>query len=148
MNEMTPERFEALLAAYGADPARWPAAERGAAQAFAERARGAPMLARERRLDALLAAAGTPAPADEALLTRLLAVPGQGRPRGFLAGVTRDVRAFLAPRALAGELAALAAALLAGLWLGASSGTAEAEAVDLTAYVLGGEMELLEEERP
>lgn len=31
---MSPERMQDILEAYGADPARWPAAERDAAQAF------------------------------------------------------------------------------------------------------------------
>ena len=34
-DEMDPQRFEALIAAYGATPARWPEEERMAADAFA-----------------------------------------------------------------------------------------------------------------
>ena len=32
---MNPERFAVLVDAYGADPSRWPAGERAAAEAFA-----------------------------------------------------------------------------------------------------------------
>lgn len=41
MSEMTPGRFAEILAAYGAEPRRWPDAERGAAQAFLRMAPGA-----------------------------------------------------------------------------------------------------------
>ena len=36
---MTPERFHQIVEAYGADPRRWPSAERAAGQAWAQRHR-------------------------------------------------------------------------------------------------------------
>jgi anti-sigma factor RsiW len=54
-DEMDPERFEALIAAYGATPARWPEEERAAAEAFARRdPRAARLLADADKIDALL----------------------------------------------------------------------------------------------
>jgi anti-sigma factor RsiW len=54
-DEMDPERFEALIAAYGATPARWPEEERAAAEAFARRdPRAADLLRQADAIDALL----------------------------------------------------------------------------------------------
>lgn len=69
--DMTPERLEAILSAYGAQPARWPEEEREACEALiarSERARAA--LAEAAHLDRLLDAA-PPAPAADALAARL-----------------------------------------------------------------------------
>lgn len=59
---MTPERFNALISAYGADARRWPESERAAAQAFmATEPEGArAVLVEADGLDALLHAAPTP----------------------------------------------------------------------------------------
>jgi hypothetical protein len=75
-------RFEHLLAAYGADFTRWPAAERGAAEAFARAhaAEVAAMIADARALDAALAAAKTPPQASAALAARVLAAAPRARP--------------------------------------------------------------------
>lgn len=56
---MTEERFHQILSAYGANPDRWPAAERAQAQAFAaaNRASLAAALALEASLDDLLGSA-------------------------------------------------------------------------------------------
>lgn len=53
---MTQERFLEILEAYGADPARWPEAEREAAQAYADAHPDlvAQAIETERQLDALL----------------------------------------------------------------------------------------------
>ncbi|MFI4975084.1 MAG: hypothetical protein ACHP84_11145 [Caulobacterales bacterium] len=53
---MNQDRFEALIAAFGADPRRWPAGERAAARAFEEAHPqiAARVAATERTLDALL----------------------------------------------------------------------------------------------
>lgn len=60
-------RFEAILDAYGADPRRWPDAERDAARDFARTdARGAALLAAAADLDALIDLPA-PAPASDAL---------------------------------------------------------------------------------
>lgn len=61
---MTERRFARLITAYGADPERWPEAERAAARDWAARHPEArPDLEAERRLDALLDLAAPP-PAD------------------------------------------------------------------------------------
>src|SRR5438132_90969 len=67
------ERFEALARAYGGDLARWPAAERAAAQvlAAAEPGRSAAVLAVEAALDRMLDAAPASRP-DAALVGRVL----------------------------------------------------------------------------
>jgi len=55
MTDMTPERFRAIVAAYGAEAQRWPDSERAAALAFAAKdARAAAWLEEERGLDAML----------------------------------------------------------------------------------------------
>src|SRR5690606_29901660 len=91
---MTPERFETLIAAYGADPRRWPEAEREAALAFAEGdPRAQTALAAERRLDALLDRAEAPRAAPE-LVARFAATPRRER------------------LSIAGQAAALAAAIV------------------------------------
>lgn len=68
---MDKARFEAITAAYGAEPRRWPAAERAAAEAYA--AREGVDLSGARALDALLDAAPAPAPANDLLAARILA---------------------------------------------------------------------------
>lgn len=72
---MTRERFEQILEAHGADPARWPAAERAAAAAFAERPEAAALLSEAAALDALLDGAETPPPGE--LLQRRIIKAGQ-----------------------------------------------------------------------
>ncbi|ARP80138.1 hypothetical protein CAL12_04385 [Bordetella genomosp. 8] len=71
---MTPERFQAIVQAYGADARRWPEAERAGAQAWAS---GHPVAA-----DAILAAAApldawldgdTVSPPDRSLFDRIVA---------------------------------------------------------------------------
>ncbi len=52
---MTPERFRAIIEAYGAEPQRWPATERAAAEDFARGSLEAnALLLREAELDDLL----------------------------------------------------------------------------------------------
>ncbi len=81
-------RFEGLLDAYGAEPRRWPADRRAAAEALLARSSDArALLAAARRLDALLdTAPAEPAPAH--LIGRVLAAAPQPRPRrdGWFAG--------------------------------------------------------------
>lgn len=69
---MTEERFFQILEAYGADPSRWPEAEREAAEAFAAAHRPAVEAAMlgEARLDALLGPAAADVP--ELLERRIL----------------------------------------------------------------------------
>lgn len=55
MSEMDLNRFESLVAAYGATPSRWPAEERDAAEAFARTdPRASALLAEADRIDTLL----------------------------------------------------------------------------------------------
>lgn len=69
---MTPDRFVQLLDAYGADIARWPAAERAAAQALARAAPAALQAAQDEAaaLDALLATHSV-APPEPALAAHI-----------------------------------------------------------------------------
>jgi hypothetical protein len=68
---MDKARFDAILAAYGADPRRWPADERAQAEAFAAHAGAA--VGEARALDAALDLAPGPAPASDLLAARILA---------------------------------------------------------------------------
>lgn len=110
MTTMTPQRFAQIVNAYGADPRRWPEAERGSACAFAA---AYPELAQPRleaaaALDACLAA-DTIEPASRTLQRRIVEsalVPGRRRTVG-----TRPTRWWLPGAALAG---AGVAGLIAG----------------------------------
>ena len=79
-------RFEGLLDAYGAEPRRWPADRRAAAEALLARSSEARALqAAARRLDALLdAAPAEPAPAH--LIGRVIAAAPAPRRTGRFAG--------------------------------------------------------------
>ena len=105
-DDMTTERFAALLDAYGADPARWPDAERAGARTLLERSAEA----RARRdaaaaLDVLLDRAETAQPSP-ALAERILAQA----PRVARAKVVRL-------RARVAAVVGLAAAASLALWL-------------------------------
>jgi hypothetical protein len=76
-NEMTLERLREIVEAYGASPARWPQAERLAAEGLASSSREAQALVADAaRFDALLDMAPAEAP-SAALTERLMAA----RPR-------------------------------------------------------------------
>lgn len=137
---MTFEKFETLAAAHGGALARWPRAERAAAErllAQSDAARAA--LAEAAALDAVLDAAA-PAPAMSARLTaRILADAAEcAAPRP--AAQTRRQggwRAWLGRLSTAALIPAPAcAAALFGLWLGYAAPEAIAEAAELA---LGGE---------
>lgn len=73
---MTPERFRQIVASYGAEPHRWPADERDAAQAFLhgnDEARA--LLDREAGLDRMLGGYRVE-PAGSALVARVVASAG------------------------------------------------------------------------
>jgi hypothetical protein len=117
--DVTMERLAALLDAYGAQPARWPAAEREAAEALIARSDAArDAFAEAARLDAALDAAAPPPPADR-LAFRLRAL----MPRretvvtpAAMPAVRRRAAAWLAsPLARA---AAVAFAVLGGVGIG------------------------------
>ncbi|WP_114809070.1 hypothetical protein [Paraburkholderia kururiensis] len=71
---MTPERFRAIVEAYGAEPRRWPASERADAQAWAagHRAEADALLAQQSSLDTWLES-HVVAPPDHALYERVIA---------------------------------------------------------------------------
>lgn len=104
---MTPERFSELLAAYGADPRRWPAVERSAA--VREIARAGPALAEATALDRILAQSATPsvsAALRRSVLARLQAQPASNHLRE--ASVTRwRLAAGLGAACACGALSAL-----------------------------------------
>ncbi|MDR3513220.1 MAG: hypothetical protein P4L73_16410 [Caulobacteraceae bacterium] len=119
---MDHQRFEQLVAAYGADPARWPAQER----AEAERLVAGADLAEARALDAALDAFRVEAP-SLALRQRILATAP--RPRGgrlFKPGGFRPSGVFwLSGASLA---AACAVGVIAGVSLGGALATTSAQA--------------------
>jgi hypothetical protein len=81
---MTGGRFEAILDAYGADPRRWPAAERAAALAFAAANPSAPaLLAAAADLDGAIhmtAPDAAAAPLREAIVASAKMTPRRRRP--------------------------------------------------------------------
>ena len=94
---MKAERFQAIVEAYGANPARWPEAERDAALAWADQAgeTAQAMLAEARALDLGLAGYTAPLPDatafDRALKGAEAALTPVPRSRGFrLPGFGRD----------------------------------------------------------
>lgn len=108
---MNRNRFDALIEAYGADPARWPAERRGEAQAFAAAPEAAASLHAERTLDRLLDAYQAEAP-SQALRQRILArAPSRRAVRGW-----RPTGAFWISGA--GLAAACAAGVIVGVSLG------------------------------
>jgi hypothetical protein len=82
---MTPERFRAIVDAYGADPRRWPVGEREAASAWAEahRSEADAVLAQAAQLDTWLAADAVEAP-DPALAERVIDSAPVRRPPRWL----------------------------------------------------------------
>jgi hypothetical protein len=118
---MTAERFIQIVEAYGADPARWPEAERAAAQAFADAHPqiAADALAAEAALDAMLGEAeAVPSDLLERRIMKRLPVPAAA-PRWQVP-------------------AAAAAALLVGAFIGFASGaltvTDGAQTAETTLY--------------
>jgi hypothetical protein len=110
---MTPARFESLIAAYGADPARWPAAERAAAEALL--ARAPELRARTAQAAALDTALDRwPSPAPPALDAEQLAARVSAMPQGRVVAFRPRRRA----AALWPNAAGLAAAALAGFLIG------------------------------
>lgn len=120
-------RFRAIVEAYGADAALWPASERNQAKAFLMKNLAAQKI-REggARLDATLNVLPAPEAADAALIKRMATIPhlerksASGNPAqttfgDFLKGLF-PARAFV-PQGLG---LALAGAL--GIWLGVNSG--------------------------
>ncbi|MGQ0663552.1 MAG: hypothetical protein ACT4P2_08190 [Pseudomonadota bacterium] len=135
---MNLDRFQALLDAYGADPARWPGGERQAAlslvrESAACRQRLAAALALDRLLDdpALARAAERARPALEAgALARAIAATPHRR-GGSLAAAAPGWRIAVGWPNFAGLAAAAAAGFIVG-WFGLAGGLGiEREAADL-----------------
>lgn len=104
---LSPQRFADLLAAHGADPRRWPLAERAAALALLAASPEARRQQHEAaRLDALLDAWQPPAPAPDLRLRLLRAAPLAQRAESLLHRLWRELGGWrLAAPALAGALA-------------------------------------------
>src|SRR5690349_13576018 len=128
-------RFEALLDAYGAEPRRWPADRRAAAEALLKRSPEAQALhATAQRLDALIdTAPAEPAPAH--LIGRVIAAAPQPRARsGWFGGLLKPV-------------AGLAFAAVLGLALGTfvspfDTGSGEIADTDTVSLAIGDVPEL------
>lgn len=77
------DRFKALAAAYGGQPARWPEAERAEAEALIASAPDAcaAVLADETKLDGLLDRWGAPAPSADLRASVLAGAPVKGAAR-------------------------------------------------------------------
>lgn len=120
-SDMDMQRLEVLLDAYGADPARWPAAERAAALALlaADPAAQA-WLEQARRLDRALDAL-PPAPAPAGNLAACIRAAAQQRDAGPAAPKPIPVPAN-SNRPAWRFPAALVASALFGLWLGFATG--------------------------
>src|SRR5262249_23203027 len=126
---MTPERFATIVDAYGADPERWPNAERASALALLERSHeGGTLRAAAGALDALL----DPAPA---------AVPDPGLERRVLARAPSGGVTPLRPKRRLVPVAAVALAAAASLAVWMVRRPAPAPALDPSIVVELGEYE-------
>ncbi|MGE0004953.1 MAG: hypothetical protein AB7S92_05130 [Parvibaculaceae bacterium] len=111
-------RLAEVLAAYGADPARWPATERDRLMALAETEPG--LLAEAREIDRVLARAVTP-PVPAGAAARLLARAREERPQATVIPLDR-ARARRRPSIWSwGAAAALAASFGVGIFLGTTN---------------------------
>jgi hypothetical protein len=130
---MTPERFIALVEAYGADRRRWPEAERTAAEAFAAAHPevAGPALAAADDLDAVLHRSPTPQ-VSAALRGRVIAA-ASAAPRAGRRWINRLGLVFGA-----GWAAAAAAGVVAGVMLtGHVTADVQADAVLYQASLTG-----------
>jgi hypothetical protein len=134
-------RFRRLIAAYGADPARWPPGQRGRAEALLARSPTArALLAEAQAFDSLLLADAKP-PADEqlaaAIMARTIDVPQERAPAPARAVALEWSLSRLWPQAVG-----LAAAAVLGLVVGWADllpgNIAGGEAIDLSDLVAGG----------
>ena len=124
------ERLLAVIDAHGADPARWPAAERASLEALARSPGVARQLAEARALDAVLAKSLTPVAAELGhLKARILAGADSRNKLAQRPAMPRSVTTLSDRRRMPGTqrlraawpaAAALAASLLIGAFFGAS----------------------------
>ena len=116
---MNMNQFEEALSRYGADPGRWPAADRVACEALiASDPSAARLLDEALRLDRLLARSVEPLPVDAAILGGIIAGIGDGRYRDQTLRPTRR----LAVWAGAAMAASLVVGFIAGVALPANQG--------------------------
>lgn len=124
---MNEQRFQEILASYGADPRRWPAAERSAAVAWRDGLGASESLREAEALDALLASyAAAPASNDLEIIARLSRKVSAAAPQTLrMGGAGRPARAqsFLARGRNMAAAAGFVAAALTGLVIGFSNGT-------------------------
>lgn len=131
---MTNERFKELLDAYGANPARWPEAEREAALALAKSSDEARRLLDEAAaLDRLIDLAET-TPVTPELQARILAALPELRRGGVIASLMPGRPAWIPITALA---ASLALGLGVGTFIPALAGIGEQQAQDAALVALG-----------
>jgi predicted component of type VI protein secretion system len=134
---MNEARFQEILAAYGADPRRWPKAERAAALAYySQDAAAKPAVRDAEALDALLAGyAAVPASSDLEIIARISRKVSAAAPQSTRLGSGRPGRlqAFAAQGRNAAAAAGFLAAALTGLFIGfgnGASGVSTADASD------------------
>ena len=133
---MNEARFQEILAAYGADPRRWPEAERPAAWAYSKAAAAKPAVRDAEALDALLAGyAAAPASSDLEIIARISRKVSAAAPQSIRLGSGRPGRlqAFAAQGRNAAAAAGFLAAALTGLFIGfgnGASGVSTADASD------------------
>lgn len=111
-------RLREVLAAYGADPARWPAAERDRLTALVESE--PELLAEAREIDKVLARAKAP-PVPAGAAARLLARARQEMPHGTVVSFDRAGAKARTPIWSWGAAAALAASFGLGIFLGTTN---------------------------
>ncbi|GER01900.1 hypothetical protein JCM17845_25230 [Iodidimonas gelatinilytica] len=155
MSQMTQERFEQIVSAYGADMRRWPSAERADAAAFLAQNETLDVVAKARTLDHFLDSETPCAPASPDFLQSLMAIPRQsrsdilhdGRYGGFAAQPAGWQTAFKnRPRmAIYAPSTAFVVAMIMGLWFGASNWVGTPETVDLTPYLMGSDIAFYED---
>lgn len=168
------ERLQSVVAAYGADRARWPASEREALSEYAATDPDARRcIAEAESLDALLAGAATrvPEPAVARVRDQLLArleldtadTPGPGHDARVVPFARKQApRPGVPARSMWREAAVLAAALLVGVFTGrqgllegsgldlgnltSSAAISSADSDDVSTLALGADSEDLNEE--
>lgn len=114
---MTPERFNALIDAYGGDPAHWPEAERDAALAYAKTTPAARVALDEAvRLDALIGAMRVDAPAVE--VAKIAAAAARLPQEAAASVLPFKGRGLARPAMVWGRVGALAAAAVCGFVIG------------------------------
>lgn len=120
---MTLKRFRAIIAAYGVNPERWPAAERTTAKSFlTKNPEVQKLLGAASGLDTILDTALKPTAADAGFLKRVATIPYQEH--ALSPTVQKQttfgefIRSLFPARSLAAQGMALAFAGILGVWLG------------------------------